>query len=693
MTPILPQYQQQLNQLANTLDSLQLNPNVLKNKKINTFINRNDLDNVINDWHWLLSKLTEDEALIVESAFFKPHWIPVEANTYEWFVDLSDDKLPLAEYIFNSSNNSYYIAKRYNSIDDIFIEKEEIIEDEEFDFPFESDFSMATETKDDSSTYGTTNLNNTITQVDDIESDEEFFAQLNALRVISKNYYNDNLLSLCLRHSDFMIDLLSSYYPLANEVILQHRHLINFYNLGKNTNISKEDKITLFDIIGDDGILEDVKLNDSSNQSTDEVIDLDSIHNPNDWFNIAYNPNVLWNEEAIDKYRHSWENKTNTDGLSEGVWYALSDNTKMNWSIHLIEKYANFDGGNVGWDWEALSQNPSLPWNIELIDTYSQYWHWDKLSINTGIPFTFELIEKFEKNFIWFSGKDNLSSNIALPWSREFIQTYDKYWNVNYLVANEGITWDDDMIEEYRKKSDINFEGLFKNPSVQWTLPLILKYEEQCFESWKYCDDEIKKSIYDKAFAPLLSDEKVANIFETLANPVHLFNGGIETGLGCNDFNNFVELAINLFQLNDSAFKTQKHFSEAEKIVQILQRSIVKLANSKKGSEVKDYTSIEGIFNSVSDQQKEDTKILLQPIKGEIIRVLEEQDIDVHEMRGIIERHKSEMETYRDFRRNGGYIRFNFNYLHDYIEKVGEKELTLGRILFAVEQLNEPKKE
>ena len=80
MTPLLPQYHQQFNHLANTLDSLQLNPNVLKNKKIKALISSNNLDNVINDWHWLLSKLAEDEALKVESDFFKPHWIPVEAN-------------------------------------------------------------------------------------------------------------------------------------------------------------------------------------------------------------------------------------------------------------------------------------------------------------------------------------------------------------------------------------------------------------------------------------------------------------------------------------------------------------------------------------------------------------------------------------------------------------------------------------
>jgi len=678
MTPLLPQYHQQFNHLANTLDSLQLNPNVLKNKKIKALISSNNLDNVINDWHWLLSKLAEDEALKVESDFFKPHWIPVEANTYEWFVDLSDDKLPLIEYKFNSRNNSYYIAKRYNCIDDIFIEKEEIIEDEVFDFPFESDFSMATEPQYDSNTYRTTNLNNTITQLDDIASDDDFFAQLNALRVLSKNYYNDNLLSLCLRHSDFMIDLLCRYYPLANEVILQHRHLINFYNLGKNTNISILDKRTLFEIIGDEDILEDLKLNDSPNQTTDEIIDLDSISNPADWFMIAYNPSVLWNEETIDKYRHAWENIKNEDELSEGVWYALSDNTKMTWSKHLIEKYANFDGGTNGWNWEALSENPSLPWNVELIDTYSQYWHWDKLSMNSGIPFTIELIEKFEKNFIWFSGKDNLSSNIALPWSREFMKRYDKYWNVNLLLRNEGIAWDEDMIRELSKTSFINLEILFKNPSVQWTLPLISKHEDECFEAWKYCSDDLKKSIYEKAFAPLLNDEKVANIFETLANPVHLFNFGIETGIDCNDFNYFIELALNLLHID----------TKKDKVLTIIQQCIVKLANLKSDDSMNDYIVLQNIFNSYSAEQRKDVQKTLHDIIVEITKALLAMKIDIDEMRRIVEQNNSEMDSHKEFRKMGGHIRFNSNYLFEYIEKVGKKEFTLGRILIAVEKLN-----
>jgi len=681
MTPILPQYHQQLNHIANTLDSLQLNPNVLKNKNITALISSNNLDNAINDWHWLLSKLAEDEALKVESDFFKPHWIPVEANTYEWFVDLSDDKLPLIEYKFNSRDNSYYIAKRYNSIDDIFIEKEEIIEDEEFDFPFESDFSMVTEPKYHSNTYGTTNLNDIITQVDDIASDDEFLAKLNALRALSKNHYNDDLLSLCTRHSDFMIKLLCMQYPLSNEIILQHQHLIYFLNIGKNLNISTEDKNALFTITGENDILNGIKQNDLSNEYTEEAtvdFNLDMVQNPADWFNLAFTSHVIWKEETIDKHRQTWENETDQEGLCEGVWYALSVNTNLPWSKRFIEKYANLDGGTNGWNWEALSENPSLPWNVELIDTYSQYWHWDKLSMNSGIPFTIELIEKFEKNFIWFSGKDNLSSNIALPWSREFIKRYDKYWNVNLLLRNEGIAWDEDMIRELSKTSFINLEILFKNPSVKWTLPLISKHEDECFEAWKYCSDELKKSIYEKAFAPLLNNEKVANIFETLANPVHLFNFGIETGLDCNDFNYFVELAVNLLHID----------TKKDKVLTIIQQCIAKLANLKSDDSMNDYIVLQNIFNSYSAEQRKDVRKTLQDIIVEITKALLAMKIDIDEMRRIVEQNNSEMDSHKEFRKMGGHIRFNSNYLFEYIEKVGKREFTLGRILIAVEKLN-----
>ena len=155
------------------------------------------------------------------------------------------------------------------------------------------------------------------------------------------------------------------------------------------------------------------------------------------------------------------------------------------------------------------------------------------------------------------------------------------------------------------------------------------------------------------------------------------------------DFNDFVELAVNLIKLNDSAFKNPQHLSEAEKIVQIIQRSIVKLANCKNGYEVNDYYFIEDIFNSYSDQQKKNVKVLIQPIKVEIIRVLENLDIDIDEMRGVVKKRDHEIKAHRNFMNRGGHISFNLNYLHNYLEKVGEKEYTLGKILVSIEQLSD----
>ena len=66
-------------------------PKVLSTLRMKEIHNSDNLDDAQIEWIWLCSKFDN----ILEIDFFKPYWIPLEANSYEYFMDISDENYPI----------------------------------------------------------------------------------------------------------------------------------------------------------------------------------------------------------------------------------------------------------------------------------------------------------------------------------------------------------------------------------------------------------------------------------------------------------------------------------------------------------------------------------------------------------------------------------------------------------------------
>jgi len=66
-------------------------PKVLSTLRMTEIHNPDNLDDAQREWIWLCSKFDN----ILEIDFFKPYWIPLEANSYDYFMDISDENYPI----------------------------------------------------------------------------------------------------------------------------------------------------------------------------------------------------------------------------------------------------------------------------------------------------------------------------------------------------------------------------------------------------------------------------------------------------------------------------------------------------------------------------------------------------------------------------------------------------------------------
>jgi hypothetical protein len=72
------------------------------------------------DWLALLPKLTHP----IDVQFFKPAWVPLEYDSFDWFADLNEDRLPVFEAIYlQHSENEYkwHRLEMFDSLTDMMI--------------------------------------------------------------------------------------------------------------------------------------------------------------------------------------------------------------------------------------------------------------------------------------------------------------------------------------------------------------------------------------------------------------------------------------------------------------------------------------------------------------------------------------------------------------------------------------------
>lgn len=84
------------NQYINTkhiLSYLNSYPEVLSNIKLTDIHKPDSIDAEHIEWLWLLSRFTHP----IDIDFFKPYYVPIQKNSIDYFIDISDEKFPIFE--------------------------------------------------------------------------------------------------------------------------------------------------------------------------------------------------------------------------------------------------------------------------------------------------------------------------------------------------------------------------------------------------------------------------------------------------------------------------------------------------------------------------------------------------------------------------------------------------------------------
>lgn len=215
------------------------------------------------------------------------------------------------------------------------------------------------------------------------------------------------------------IDLISRFYPLSENEILQFKGVLNFDNSHLMSNESiywsenlideVKEKIDWTILIG----LKNIYLDLHFIKKFEKYIDFKGI-----W----YSKNVKWSKELIDIYE---------DKIQWGGFLILQEPFS---TIENLRKYKEI------LDWSIVSRGIKIPFSDDVFEEFKDYWDWKKLSSNPNLPLSVEFIQKYIDKLDF----DQLSIN---PTSLPIIYKYptSKRWNWNKVVINRGL--------EYSKES------------------------------------------------------------------------------------------------------------------------------------------------------------------------------------------------------------------------------------------------
>lgn len=117
------------------LHYLQTYPEIADRLEIGEFLRPENLISSQLEWLWLYSKFEG-----MEKEFFKPYWVPVQSNSYEYFIDLSSKTYSIiGSYFFSHKATLYYKTFLFEDIaelmlaDDNQINLEQLIKEEFFE--------------------------------------------------------------------------------------------------------------------------------------------------------------------------------------------------------------------------------------------------------------------------------------------------------------------------------------------------------------------------------------------------------------------------------------------------------------------------------------------------------------------------------------------------------------------------------
>ncbi len=95
LNDILTKWDKDIEQISFILQYLHTYPEILKKIEIEDLITPDEIIPRYEEWINLYLKY---EGL--EKEFFKPYWLPLQRNSYEYFLDISDNQYPVFSFFF-----------------------------------------------------------------------------------------------------------------------------------------------------------------------------------------------------------------------------------------------------------------------------------------------------------------------------------------------------------------------------------------------------------------------------------------------------------------------------------------------------------------------------------------------------------------------------------------------------------------
>ncbi|AMR33677.1 hypothetical protein A0256_20705 [Mucilaginibacter sp. PAMC 26640] len=183
-----------------------------------------------------------------------------------------------------------------------------------------------------------------------------------------------------------------------------------------------------------------------------------AFHDILDWKGVAANATIKWTMKMFDIHRsklvvNAEQFSLNTTFpwtpqfiIANEEWLnfkALSGNTGVVFTEHLILRYRNRWWFKGNYSFKSISGNTAVEWNAYLIDELKNDLHWIDVAENTSTKWTLELIEKYlpEHETEYFLTKLSYNPNI---WKRLFESKITAEWLRSIapqLPSDEHRTW------------------------------------------------------------------------------------------------------------------------------------------------------------------------------------------------------------------------------------------------------------
>jgi hypothetical protein len=98
-------WKKELDQVGQYLDKLIQYQDVINGIDLTNILKSKELLIYQDNWFQLQSKYTD-----IEKDFFKSFWVPIQSDSYQYFIDISNPEFPIISYVFISSDANKYIG-------------------------------------------------------------------------------------------------------------------------------------------------------------------------------------------------------------------------------------------------------------------------------------------------------------------------------------------------------------------------------------------------------------------------------------------------------------------------------------------------------------------------------------------------------------------------------------------------------